>query len=81
MFYGHLWKGAKKEIEAFGRAAIKMIDNQYGQFTLIRFERSNVWVLQRVSMFPRWSGLTHFASGIMSMTFTDGSKCEDFSKV
>ena len=32
-------------------------------------------------MFPRWSGLIHFASGIMSMTFADGSKYEDFSKV
>ena len=32
-------------------------------------------------MFPRWSGLAHFPSGIMSVSFTDGSKCEDFSKV
>jgi hypothetical protein len=31
-------------------------------------------------MLPRWRGLNHF-SEVMKITFTDGSKHEDISKV
>lgn len=51
------------------------------QFSSVIYEISKVCSSQRVSMFPRWNGLSHFSSGIMSMGFSDGSKFEDLSKV
>jgi len=81
LFKGHIWGTLKEKIKAIGRSAIKQVDDLYGQFTSIESERSEAYTLQSVSAFPRWSGLVHFASGIMSISFTDGSKCEDISKV
>lgn len=37
-------------------------------------------IVYRAAKFPRWRGLTHFGN-VMSMSFTDGSKYEDLSKV
>ena len=72
----HLWVALKHKIEALGRWAIKKVDDQWVETTLMMLNLT----IPRAAGFPQWRGLVHFSS-VMSVGFSDGSKYEDFSKV
>lgn len=83
MFHGglfgrHLWPELKSHVELLGRDASGQVDTQYISYSILHFLL--LIYLFRMDAMPRWRNINHF-SNVMSITFNDGSKFQDMSKV
>jgi hypothetical protein len=74
----HLWTAFKDHVDKFGRESQKLIELQYACDLSPQRPSSNL--CSRVDAIPRWRGLNHF-SNVITVSYTDGSKHEDISKV
>ena len=80
LFGDHLLLQIKQHIESLGHHAIKSVDDQLVIFQPVPFHALLIWHTFRMDEIPHWRGLNHFGA-IMHVSFTDGSKYEDISKV
>ncbi|KAJ3879833.1 hypothetical protein F5051DRAFT_438442 [Lentinula edodes] len=73
----HIFEHAKIQID--NRSAVTKIDNQFV------FSSSNLLYSNKLSVrfkeFPRWSKLNRFDTGVMKLSFNDGSKHYDISRL
>lgn len=73
----HIFEHAKIQID--NRSAVTKIDNRFV------FSSSNLLYSNKLSVrfkeFPRWSKLNHFDTGVMKLSFNDGSKHYNISRV
>ena len=75
----HIFEELKKHILQAGRDASTALDNRF--VTLFSGVHFFPLFSNRFKSFPRWSGLHYFKDGVMKLSFNDGSKHRDISKV
>lgn len=81
LFGKHLWPELKARVKKAGRKALALVDTQCVDLLMTLFLFSTLTCrLDRMAAVPPWRGLNHFPQ-ILSVSFNDGRKFEDMSKV